>query len=52
MLLYGAAGLSEPVGSGGVAYFAHIGGFVFGIATVLLVAKRRPHAPTARFPVY
>jgi membrane associated rhomboid family serine protease len=31
----------EP-GGGGVAFFAHVGGFVFGILTVKVVARRRP----------
>jgi len=37
---------------GGVAFFAHIGGFAFGLATVWFLAKRRPPAPTSRYPVY
>jgi membrane associated rhomboid family serine protease len=37
---------------GGVAFFAHIGGFVFGAATILLVARERPRAPTSRYPVW
>jgi membrane associated rhomboid family serine protease len=41
----GGLGLLAPQSSGGVAFFAHIGGFVFGVATVKLVAKRRPAAP-------
>ena len=32
--------------SGGVAFFAHIGGFVFGFATVKLLQVRRPLSPT------
>ena len=36
----------HPHQGGGVAFFAHIGGFVFGLATVFLVAKRRPLQPT------
>jgi membrane associated rhomboid family serine protease len=28
-----------------VAFFAHIGGFVFGMATVYLFRKRRPLRP-------
>jgi membrane associated rhomboid family serine protease len=49
-----SGGLSfvQPQAGGGVAFFAHIGGFAFGLATVLLVARRRPRAPTSRFPVY
>ncbi|MGI8624175.1 MAG: rhomboid family intramembrane serine protease [Solirubrobacteraceae bacterium] len=50
---FGYFGLTDPtvgVGTGGgVAYFAHIGGFVFGLATVRAwVARRRPVEP-ARF---
>jgi membrane associated rhomboid family serine protease len=36
---------SAPPESGGVAVFAHIGGFVFGAATVLLFRKRQPLRP-------
>lgn len=51
-VFYGAAGLSDPVGSGGgVAYFAHIGGFVFGLALIGLFAKHRRSVPP-RYPVY
>ena len=46
---------SQPMGSaGGVAYFAHIGGFVFGVLAIKLFANNihqdydRPH----RIPVY
>jgi membrane associated rhomboid family serine protease len=48
----GGLSLVTPHEAGGTAFFAHIGGFAFGVATMLLVAKRRPRAPTARFPVY
>ena len=48
----GGLSLLHPQGADGVAFFAHIGGFVFGLATVLLVARERPRAPTSRFPVY
>ncbi len=37
--------LLEPPESGGVAVFAHIGGFVFGAATVYLFRKRKPLRP-------
>jgi membrane associated rhomboid family serine protease len=48
----GAAGLSGPAGSaGGVAYFAHIGGFAFGLALIGVFAKRRQSVPP-RYPVY
>ena len=33
---------SPDIGGGGVAYFAHVGGFLFGLATVKLFALRRP----------
>jgi membrane associated rhomboid family serine protease len=36
---------TAPPESGGVAVFAHIGGFVFGAATVLLFRKRSPLRP-------
>jgi membrane associated rhomboid family serine protease len=35
----------QPDASGGVAFFAHIGGFVFGALTVRLLARRRPLSP-------
>jgi rhomboid family protein len=51
-VLFGAAGLANPVGGGtGVAYFAHVGGFVFGLAVVRLLA-RRPGPEPPRLPVY
>jgi membrane associated rhomboid family serine protease len=52
---YGAADLGQPLGStGGVAYFAHIGGFLFGLLAIGLFANKvqddydRPSRP----PVY
>jgi membrane associated rhomboid family serine protease len=45
-LWLGGWSLVQPEAGGGVAFFAHIGGFVFGLATVSLVAKRRPLRPT------
>jgi membrane associated rhomboid family serine protease len=48
----GGLSLLAPQGGGGTAFFAHIGGFVFGAATILLVTRRRPAAPSSRFPVY
>jgi membrane associated rhomboid family serine protease len=50
-LFLGAAGLSNPIGGGGVAYFAHIGGFVFGLALIGLFAKHRNSSPPPH-PVY
>jgi membrane associated rhomboid family serine protease len=50
--LYGAADLTNPAGGGGgVAYFAHVGGFVFGLAAIRLLATKRKSVPP-RFPVY
>jgi rhomboid family protein len=51
-LYFGTAGLASPVGGGeGVAYFAHVGGFVFGLVLVRLFAvHRKPEPP--RFPLY
>jgi membrane associated rhomboid family serine protease len=49
---FGAATLTNPVGrGGGVAYFAHLGGFVFGLALIGVFAVRRKSEPP-RFPVY
>jgi membrane associated rhomboid family serine protease len=51
-LYFGAAGLASPVGGGeGVAYFAHIGGFAFGLALIRLFARHRKAPPPPR-PVY
>ncbi len=50
--IFGAAGLTNPAGGGGgVAYFAHVGGFAFGLLTVRLLARRRKQIPP-RLPVY
>src|SRR6266704_136490 len=43
----GGLSLVNPSSGGGTAFFAHIGGFAFGLATILLVVKRRPSAPTS-----
>jgi membrane associated rhomboid family serine protease len=41
-LYFGAAGLASPLGGGeGVAYFAHIGGFAFGLLLIRLFARRK-----------
>jgi membrane associated rhomboid family serine protease len=39
-LYYGSSELTQPVAGGGVAYWAHIGGFIFGLALVKLLARR------------
>jgi membrane associated rhomboid family serine protease len=50
--VFAAANLTNPTGGGGgVAYFAHVGGFVFGLATVKLLATNRREIPP-RYPVY
>jgi membrane associated rhomboid family serine protease len=41
----GGFAVVHPQAGGGVAFFAHIGGFLFGLATVQLVIKRRPLRP-------
>jgi membrane associated rhomboid family serine protease len=49
---FGSANLTNPVGGGGgVAYFAHVGGFLFGLALIHLFAVRRSSEPP-RYPVY
>jgi membrane associated rhomboid family serine protease len=41
-LYFTTTGLTDPLGAGGpVAYFAHIGGFLFGLAPIGLLARRR-----------
>jgi membrane associated rhomboid family serine protease len=51
--VFGALNLTQPTGNGGgVAYFAHVGGFIFGLVAVRLFANRRKDVPSARFPVY
>ena len=51
-IYFGAADLSNPLGGGGgVAYFAHVGGFLFGLALIGVFAVRRSAQPP-RYPVY
>jgi len=40
-------GVIDIGGQGGVAYFAHVGGFVFGLALVRVFVRRRPTIPPA-----
>jgi membrane associated rhomboid family serine protease len=42
----GGFAILHPQSGGGVAFFAHVGGFVFGAVTVYLVAVRRPLRPS------
>ena len=44
-LWQGGFSLVQPQAGGGVAFFAHIGGFVFGAIAVRLFAKRSPLRP-------
>ena len=41
----------ETGGDQGIAYFAHVGGFLFGLAAIKLFATRR-REPEPRLPVY
>jgi membrane associated rhomboid family serine protease len=51
-VLFGAYNLTDPTGGGGgVAYFAHVGGFAFGVALIKLFATRIKQIPP-RIPVY
>jgi membrane associated rhomboid family serine protease len=51
-LYFGAADLTNPLGGGGgVAYFAHVGGFVFGRALIRAFAVHSKPTPP-RYPVY
>jgi membrane associated rhomboid family serine protease len=45
-LWLGGFSLVQPEQGGGVAFFAHIGGFVFGAATIQLVKARKPLRPS------
>jgi membrane associated rhomboid family serine protease len=47
-LVFGAVGVSHPTSDGGgVAYFAHIGGFAFGLLAIHLFARRVKNVPQA-----
>jgi membrane associated rhomboid family serine protease len=50
--VFGASGLTTASSAGGgVAYFAHIGGFVFGLVVIRLLVRRRKEVPPPQ-PVY
>jgi membrane associated rhomboid family serine protease len=51
---FGAYGVANPAGGGGgVAYFAHIGGFIFGLAAIKLFASRhKDYVVPPKYPVY
>jgi membrane associated rhomboid family serine protease len=42
----GGMSVTSPNAGGGVAFFAHVGGFVFGLLTVRAFAVRRPLRPS------
>jgi membrane associated rhomboid family serine protease len=44
-LVEGGFGLTHPEAGGGVAFFAHVGGFAFGLLAVYVFARRRPLQP-------
>jgi membrane associated rhomboid family serine protease len=44
-VVFGLLDFNTAGDGGGVAYFAHIGGFLFGLAVVNLLARRRRNAP-------
>jgi membrane associated rhomboid family serine protease len=41
----GSFSILQPQAGGGVAFSAHIGGFLFGVATVRVLARQRPPPP-------
>jgi membrane associated rhomboid family serine protease len=45
-LYSGGTALQHPEAGGGVAFFAHVGGFVFGFVVVKLVQVRQPLRPS------
>src|SRR5205807_9700239 len=50
--LFGGLNLTNPTGGGGgVAYFAHVGGFLFGLAAVRVLATKVKPVPPG-YPVY
>ncbi len=53
-LAFGFYGVANPTGGGGgVAYFAHIGGFAFGLLAIKLFASRtKDYSVAPKYPVY
>jgi membrane associated rhomboid family serine protease len=50
--VFGAVGLTDPIGGGGgVAYFAHVGGFAFGLLAIRWMVVRRKTTPPTRILV-
>jgi membrane associated rhomboid family serine protease len=52
--VFGLSDLATPTEGGGVAYFAHIGGFLFGLAAIKVFANRvhEDYERAHRTPVY
>jgi membrane associated rhomboid family serine protease len=50
-ILFGTSGLNNGGSGGGVAYFAHIGGFAFGLLAIKAFAQRVKQVPP-RLPVW
>jgi membrane associated rhomboid family serine protease len=49
----GAAGLADPTGAGGgIAYFAHVGGFVFGLLLIKVFVTRDRPPPRPELPAF
>ena len=53
-IAFGFYGVANPTGGGGgVAYFAHIGGFAFGLLAIKLFTSRsKDYSPPPKYPVY
>lgn len=52
-IAFAALDLTSPQsGGGGVAYFAHVGGFLFGVLAIKLLVTERKSPPVSRYPVY
>jgi membrane associated rhomboid family serine protease len=53
-IAFGVYGVANPAGGGGgVAYFAHIGGFAFGLLAIKLFASRtKDYSVPPKYPVY
>jgi len=53
-IAFGLWDVTNPTGGGGgVAYFAHIGGFIFGMLAIKLFADRhKDYSPPPKYPVY
>jgi len=48
----GQVATPDVAGGGGVAYFAHVGGFIFGLLMIRLFVKQRPEVPGSGEPAY